>query len=193
MYQRSRTYLLALILLVGMTGCDSGDSNDEGDSGNLSNGRFTLSTSGAIEMNTEGTAYFGEVTDPDTGEDFFALYLVEENSSGAGGNFVWVAREGTRPGQNIYPLIDIEVDDDLSTGFGAYAVLGGSSSTVSWIVSTGGTLTIDGSSSDQVLGSLSLEGTMISFTGGGTQEEDVEIEATFNAVDGSNNLFIPDF
>ncbi len=94
-----------LALLVMLPSCDK----DDEDPFDLDPGSFTLIISGDYEASFDGSAIFNEVTDPDTGDKGFAIYLV---SHGGDNSSLVMAAGGGRPGQGTYDIVRLD-DEDL--------------------------------------------------------------------------------
>lgn len=193
----SRAQLLLLAaLLLPLAACDSSGSND--DEPAVDDGRVNVSISGEATGSFDGFAYFYEYTDPDTDNTFFGLLLsnTDTESPSTMAEFVTIVRQSSRPGTGTYSFADLDTDlgmDDLPSDL--FVAIVSSASTdkevFSFYVSNGGSLTIDRSSDEEVMGSFEINATGIRVVDGGqTEEVDITVEGTFNA-NPSSTFFLP--
>jgi len=183
-------FLLLTALLLPLTACDSGGSND--DEPEVAEGRVNVSISGEASSSFEGFAYFYEATDPDPDSDdtVFGLVLssTDTENPGTSSQFIFIARQSSRPGTGTYDFVDLESDadsDDLDADrFAAWVSPATSDESVfGFYFSNGGTLTIDRSSDDGVAGRFEINATGFQFSSESQEPEEINvtIEGAFDA------------
>lgn len=191
-------FLLLAALLLPLTACDSGGSND--DEPEVAEGRVNVSVGGEASGSFEGFAYFYEATDPDPDSDdtVFGLVLSSTDTENPGTNsqFIFIARQSSRPGTGTYDFVDLQSDadsDDLEADrFAAWVSPAISDESVfGFYFSNGGTLTIDRSSDDGVAGSFEINATGFQFTSGSQEPEEINvtIEGAFDANPSPSSFF----
>ena len=203
-YPRNISFLLvALFLAVTTLGCDSG-----GDDGPASfENRFELEitptgTANAVaakqtaSTTLDGFSFFVDATDPETGEDVFAIYFTGQDQFGQqaaqDGLFGLVLRLSSRPSTGTYTFADIDSPNAFEDEFAMVLFedvgnVGGTAATSStYYVSTGGSMTLDRSDAGRVRGSLSVQATRFTFdpqNPAGVTETEVTVTGTFDADD----------
>jgi hypothetical protein len=203
-YPRSITLLLvALCLALTTMGCDSG-----GDDGAASfENRFDLEiaptgTANAVDAKQtavttlDGFSFFVDATDPETGENIFAIYFTGQDQFGQqaaqDGLFGLVLRNGSRPAAGTYNFASTDAPNAFEDDFAMilFEDVGNFSGTTStpytYYVSTGGTMTLDRSDADRVTGSLSVQATRLTFDPqdpAGVTETSVTVTGTFDSDD----------
>ncbi len=110
MTTRKLSYLLSFLMLLALSACsdDDNDVPDPDPDPDPDPATFVITYSGDIDAEIEGTAYFGETTDPDTGEDIFAIYLHSEEMDGT---TLWFGSKGTQPETGGYNIGTIDFED----------------------------------------------------------------------------------
>lgn len=197
--RRRAGLLLLAALLLPLTACDSGGSND--DAPEVAEGRVNVSVSGETSGSFEGFAYFYEATDPapDSDDTVFGLVLsnTDTENPSTNGQFIFIARQSSRPGPGTYDFVDLGSDagsDDLdSDQFAAWVSPAISDENVfGFYLSNGGTLTIDRSSDDGVAGRFEINATGFQFTNQSQEPEEINvtIEGAFDA-NPSPSVFFP--
>lgn len=188
--------LLAAALILSLSACDSGGSNEE--EPDVEEGRVEISINGDASGTFDGYAYFFDVVDDSTGESAFGLILNNTNSANQSGQYIWIARESSRPGTGQYDFaaIDEENSDLRPDQFIAVAlsVVNDDSAMGSIYFSNGGTLTLTSSSDDKVAGSFIIEAVSFRYNSESEELEEVDItlEGAFDA-NPTNSYFNPDF
>jgi hypothetical protein len=203
-YPRSISILLfALCLALTTVGCDSG-----GDDGSVSfENRFELevtptgTASSAASKQTatttlDGFSFFVDATDPESGENIFAIYFTGQDQLGQqsaqNGLFGFVSRLGSRPAAGTYSFASTDTpgafeDDFAMILFEDVGNFSGTPNTpYTYYVSTGGSMTLDRSDADRVTGSLSVQATRLTFDPqdpSGLTETSVTVTGTFDSDD----------
>lgn len=201
-YPRKIAFLLvALFLAVTTLGCDSG-----GDDGPASfENRFELQitptgTTGAVaakqtsSTTLDGFSFFIDATDPETGDDVFAIYFTGQDQFGQqaaqDGLFGFVLRLGSRPSTGTYTFANTDSPDAFEDEFAMILFEdvgnfdGTTAASYTYYVSTGGSMELDRSDSGRVTGSLSVQATRLTFdpqNPSGVTETDVTVTGTFDA------------
>jgi hypothetical protein len=181
--RRIAVLALALALPIGTAAC--GDDNGTGPDDGLATATFTASVSGDLSSEFQGQAFFGEATDPETGDDYWVLILTTGSQNS--GQTVYFGRRGARPGNGTSNLTDIE-DSDLDVEAGQiFALYLDFTSQQSYGVfaSSGGTLTVSESSGSKMTGTFSIQATGTSVQGQTPVEVNVTITGEFNAQNGN--------
>lgn len=174
--------ILALPLVAGLAGCEG---DDNGTPTEPTTGTFSATVSGAINEEIDGVAFFGESTDPETGETGWVLWLSTSEQQSAG-NTLYFFRLGDRPGTGTYPLADLEEDDYEDGDLGAlYNSVNQDGSGGATFISTGGTLTVSASSSGGMEGSFDIQAFGTVFSGGTATQGTVTIEGSYDAIGGT--------
>lgn len=189
MIRRAKFLCGFLVLLTGIffiQGCSSDSGSEEG--------TFTITITGDEQREFSGTAVFGGATDPDTGEQGFALVMTTaedpENAQSASES-AWLVKLNTeRPGEGSYSVVDSETEENLESGFWGFSILGGSQSQVIYF-SKSGSVNISSSSGDNVSGTFTIQAKGFGFSGQQTQEYNITMEGEFNAIGGE--AFIPNY
>lgn len=189
MIRRAKVLCSFLVLLTGIffiQGCSSDSGEAEG--------TFTITITGDEKREFSGTAVFGGATDPETGEQGFALIMTTaedpENAQSASES-AWLVKLNTeRPGTGSYSVVDSETEENLETGFWGFSILGGEQSQVIYF-SKSGSVEITKSSGDNVSGNFTIQAKGIGFTGQETQEYEITMNGEFSAIGG--NAFIPNY
>ncbi len=175
---------LALALPVGITACNENGTGPDDD--DLAEATFEASVTGDMTAEFDGTAVFGEATDPETGEDFWVLILTSGDSETTG-RTIYFGREGARPGGGTISLANVE-DDDPESGEVFALYFDYTQGAYGLFASTGGTLTITHSSSDDMAGSFAIEAAGTVVQGNEAVDVEITITGTFNADNGSVGL-----
>lgn len=182
--------LLAIAFTFSLSACDSGGSNEEDDDdiSEVDDGEAAVSIDGDPSGSFDGYAYFFDVVDEEEGEPYFGLMLnnTDSETPGQSGQFIWIARQSSRPssGQYDFATIDEETTDLQSDQFVAVALsIVEEDNTTAYYLSHGGTLTITSSSDDRVAGSFSIEASGFQFNSETQENEEVDVtlEGTFDA------------
>lgn len=192
MLQSTRVFSLCIVVLLMLSGCDSNSIDDDDQNGPQLGQQFSLDISGDVEQTMDGSAFFGEADDPDSGAEVFAVYLTESDGA-TGGASMWavVGRAGDRPGTGTYSFVDASEEDEYPADeFVLSASIGSDATDVSTFVSQGGELTITESSSNRVEGTIDVDATGFHVVDDEVQELDVTIVGSFEAV-GSSDIFVP--
>ena len=203
-YPRKISFLLvALLLAVTTLGCDSG-----GDDGSASfENRFELQitptgTASAVaakqaaSTTLDGFSFFVDATDPETGEDVFAIYFTGQDQFGEqaaqDGLFGFVLRLSSRPSTGTYNFASTDSPNAFEDDFAMILFEdignfdGTTAASYTYYVSTGGSMTLDRSDAGRVTGSLSVQATRLTFdpqNPAGASETDVTVTGTFDADD----------
>ncbi len=170
---------MALVLPFAVTACgdDSTGPDDQG------TGTFSATVSGDVSDNFSGEAFFGEGTDPDTGETGWILWLTTSESETTG-KAVYFVREGSRPGTGTHSLANME-NDELQPGvIGAMMIDYESESFSGVFVSTGGSLVLNESGNDRMKGSFTIQATGFTVEAGAPVEASVTITGQFDGIGG---------
>jgi len=177
--------LLMLTAIFFFVGC----GDDDGPTGPDNGGSFSATISGDFNKSISGTAIFGSGSDPETGEQGFALMLSTDGENMQSADRLWLVRIGaTRPGTGQMPIGNVEdLDEDEYDPQVIYAFYSGEESIWS---SVSGILSVNTSSSNQFAGSFEFSATGFTFADT-DEEQNVTIEGEFNAVGG--DIFFPGF
>lgn len=141
-------------------------------------GSFNVTISGAVNQTLQGNgASFGAATDPQTGITGFGLTIGTATSATSATSLSFV-RRADRPDKGSYTLVNFTVGTDLDN-VGPDIFIGTLSLGGTGVyLSKGGTFTVTQSSNDRIEGSFDF--TAMSAIPGSTEE--VTITGTFNAV-----------
>ncbi len=184
MTTRKLSYLLSFLFLFALAACSDDDNDVPDPDPDLDPASFTITYSGGIEAEIEGQAVFSETTDPDTGEDVFAIFLHSEDLDGTA---IYFGKQGPQPGTGNFSIANTDMDTDpadlqenefLARGdmhhevFPRYYYFAGS-----------GTLNLEQSDDSNVIGAFEFSATGLS-TDDPTTELDIEISGSFNAIYG---------
>lgn len=181
--------LLTLLISFSVTACDSGGVDGDEDDGDAASSSFSLSIDGeGIDESIEGIAFFGEVNDPETGEQAFALLFTDAQSANAsqeGATFTgWFGRASNRPGTGSYTIANVEEGDALASDqFVAWMSRTAGGSTMPEVyLATGGRLQISSSSDSRIEGQFEMSATtFVRNAEGQSREVPVTIEGSFDA------------
>ena len=203
-YPRKISFLLlALVLAFTTLGCDSG-----GDDGAASfENRFELqiapagtANAGVVKQSAtttlDGFSFFVDATDPETGDDVFAIYFTGQDQFGQqaaeDGLFGFVLRLSSRPSTGTYNFASTDSQSAFEDEFAMILFEdignfdGTTAASYTYYVSTGGNMTLDQSDAGRVSGSLSVQATRLTFdpqNPAGVSETDVTVTGTFDADD----------
>lgn len=182
---KARGLFILLLGLFLVQGCSDAGS---------STGSFTLEISGDIDRTIKGEAVFGGATDPETGNQGFVLVMTNsdpEDQSTTGQGAWLVTDDSNRPGSGSYTVIDADNYDEGDSGFWGFAFVGENEQTTQIVWTTGGSVNISSSSSDNVGGSFTLQATGVSYDGQQQEEINVTITGDFDAIGG--DAYIPGY
>lgn len=172
-------FVLVLALTLSTTGCGSDGSTGPGPGG-TDLGSFEVSYDGDASGTISGPAFFGgnEFESGDRTIVSFSVFGVEiENEENGFG----LTRLGRQPGPGTYDIHDARTDDPPEGSIRLFIEDDTNSLSVQ---STDGTLTIDRSDADRVIGSF--DATLIGVRGG--TEVTVSATGTFEAVPCEDNV-----
>lgn len=184
-----KSFVLALLLALPLTLGACGDDDDPSGPETPAEGSFSASISGDLDDSLDGLAYFGESTDPSTGETAWVLWLSTSESE-TSGKTLYFARYDDRPGTGTYALTNVE-NDDLDTGELGSFYLDSSGQGAAIFGSTGGSLVITDSDDDRMEGTFTVQATGTVFDGSTSSDGDVTITGEFTAVGGTT--YFPSF
>ncbi len=178
------------MLALTTAACDSTDGDDDN---NQVLGTFSLEISGDAEASFNGFAFFGEAEDPDTGDNVFVVYFSEsENLGTQAARWAFIGRNAGRPGTGTFSVVALDQDDDEipEDEFVMIVSMGATPTTAISYFSNGGEISITRSSSNRLEGSFDINATGLEFDGTETQELNVTVEGSFDAI-GNNNIVVP--
>lgn len=113
----------------------------------------------------------------------------DESSTGEG---AWlVTDQSNRPGSGSYTVLDPDQYEEGDSGFCGLVIVGESEQNQTLIWTTGGSVNISSSASDNVSGSFSMQGTGFSYDGQQQEELNVTITGDFDAIGG--DAYVPGF
>ena len=192
MYKIHRLLSAALIAMLALTtaACDSTDGDDDNDQ---QLGTFNLEISGDAEASFDGFAFFGEAEDPETGDNVFVIYFSEsENLGTQAARYAFIGRNAGRPGTGTFSVVALDQggDDIPEDEFVMIVSLGATPTSAISYLSNGGEISITSSSSNRLEGSFDINATGLQFDGTETQELNVTVEGSFDAI-GNDNVFVP--
>ncbi len=190
MNSRKLSYLLSFLMLLAFAACsdDDNDVPDPDPDPDPDPASFVITYSGDIEAEIEGTAYFGETTDDQTGEDIFAIYLHSEDMDGT---TLWFGIKGDQPEAGTFSIgmmdldgheVDWPENDFLSYGNMQYDI-----APMYMYFSHGGSITLEESGSERVIATFEMDAVGFS-TDDPETELDIQISGSFHALPGE----IPD-
>lgn len=182
---RSNGILALTVLAVGTLACDDGTSTEEEE---VFAGSFSATVTGDFQASYEGEGFFGESTDPETGETVWIVYLISDGESSQADAALYFVRYAARPGPGTYDLDDAG-DENFGAGDMSAMLIGSTEDSSLFVHSTGGSLTITESSSGRVEGTFSIDAAGVVLTGGEQSEVTVTIAGEFDVADGT--VFFP--
>lgn len=195
---------LALVpLLLVFSACDSGGDEEQDTSNEFELEVSSTSSSSALSPKSDpdttlkGFSFFYSDTDPDTGEEVFAVYFNGDDefseTSAQQGLYGFVVRKSSRPSTGSYQLASVRQVDGLDkqdfVGL-IYEKIDAQDSETSFLSAPfhffeSGTLTLDESTDNRVSGSIDGTGTTFTIdTSGETpqyNETTVQITGSFSA------------
>ena len=178
------SYLLSFLFLFALAACSDDDNDVPDPDPDQDPASFTITYTGDIEAEIEGTAFFSETTDPDTGEDVFVIYLHSQEMDGTSISF---AKKGLQPGAGSFPIANIDMDADQvdlpENEFLAWGNMHYNEAPMYIYYSDEGTLNLEQSDDNNVIGAFEFSATGLS-TDDPMTELDIEISGSFNAVYG---------
>lgn len=191
MIKKTGRLLLAFIFLFFSAGCDDEEDGDlPGNGHDLPDpGKFEVRISGDIERELEGAAIFDMMVDDDTGDTFFILNLVTNETPA---NNMWFSKGWTRPSTGSYQVPDLDPDDlDESWTPGedrlAFWFIDDPTGNMALFLSDGGEVEIYRSLEDEIAGEFIIQATGFYLTDMNTVLE-VEVSGAFNAIVGEIQL-----
>ena len=194
MIQKTGRSLLAFVFLFVFAGCD--DDNDRNLPGNGEDlpdpGEFHAEISGDMERDLAGTAFFENMIDPETGNDFFFLSLATLETPA---NNMWFSRGGGRPSSGSYQVLNLDADDlDDSWVYDenrfAFWFVDDPADNMVLFFSDRGSVNIHRSHEDEIAGEFVIHATGFYLADMNTALE-VEVRGAFNAIVG--DIQPPDF
>lgn len=205
----SSALVLAALFTTTMVACDSsGDTAEdpqflnefsfsisevESSSSTTSNARGVVAQQSSSVQELNGFSFFFEGTDPETGEEAFALYfssgdeLTSESTNE--GLFGFAFRESPRPSAGTYGFGALDGENGPPTAeFGMIVFenigdFGNSETGFTWYFVDGGTIDLTSSGSGRVDGELRAEAMRLSFDGMTSDTTRVLIEGAFVSED----------
>ncbi len=184
MTTRKLSYLLSFLILLAMGACSDDDNDVPDPDPDLDPASFTITYSGDIEAEVEGHAVFGETTDPDTGEEAFAIFLHSEDM---GGTAIYFGKQGPQPGTGSFPIANIDMDagqvDLPENEFLAWGSMHHEELPRYHYFSDSGTLNLEQSDDSNVIGAFEFSATGFS-TDDPETGLDIQISGSFNAIYG---------
>ncbi len=173
--------------------CDDDNGDADPITIGLDPASFEMSITGDLTATVRGSAIFSEVTDPDTGETGFVIYLV---SHGDDNSTLALATGGSRPGTGTYQIVNVDEDvmedihDEMEVEPGQFAA---------WFqtdpgeeprlfFSNSGTLTIVESNPQAVVGTFELDADGVD-TADPDAELYIEISGKFYTIGGAVDPF----
>jgi hypothetical protein len=182
--RRTLALTLALALPIGISACDDDGTSPDDD---LTSGSFEATVSGGLTGEFSGDAFFGETTDPTTGNTFWVMIL--SSGSETSGRTIYFGRVGaSRPGTGTLDLVDLSTDQPGSGGLFAWFFDFTGQASTGFFNSTGGSMTVNQSSGDAMTGTFTIEASGTAIQAGQPVEIDVEITGSFNASSGQVGL-----
>lgn len=183
---KKKSLTLALLLALPLTLAACGDDDETTGPGDVVEGTFSASLSGDLDESLDGVAFFGESTDPATGETAWVLWLSTTESETTG-RTLYFARYDDRPGTGTYSLANVETDDFQTGASGEVGsfYLDTASDGAAVFGSTGGSLVITESEGDRMEGTFTVQATGSIWDGSTTRDGDVTITGEFTAVGGT--------
>lgn len=186
-----------LLLLSTLTACDRGDTQDINNEFSFTVASLTpnskTASAASVSQEISGYSFFFDAENPTTGTQLFSIYLHgSENFSrqnATQGLFGFLARTSERPESGTYDFTN--PDSTLGTSrFQAalYENFANPQSTPFYVISSG-TLTIESSSQNRIVGSIEASGTSFSGSDSDQTQQAVTISGTFTAK--SVDTFVP--
>lgn len=192
MTTRKLSYLLSFLMLLAMGACSDDDNDVPDPDPDLDPASFTITYSGGIEAEVEGQAVFSETTDPDTGEEVFAIFLHSEDM---GGTAIYFGKQGPQPGTGSFPIANIDMDADQvdlpENEFMAWGSMHHEELPRYYYFSDSGTLNLEQSDDNSAIGAFEFSATGYS-TDDLENELDIQISGSFNAIYGEVPDIDPD-
>jgi len=192
MTTRKLSYLLSFLMLLAMGACSDDDNDVPDPDPDLDPASFTITYSGDIEADIEGHAVFSETTDPDTGEDVFAIFLHSEDMEGT---TIYFGKQGPQTGTGNFPISEIDMDaaeaawpDDA---FLAWGNMHYEEIPRYYYFSDTGTLNLEQSDDNSVIGAFEFSATGFS-TDDLETSLDIQISGSFHAIYGEVPDLDPD-
>ena len=185
MYFRAGILLLVFVLSLSFAGCGDDDYREIPGNGGEDfpdRGEFEATISGDIERDLKGTAFYDNLVDPDSGEEFFFMNLAVTNEPG---HTMWVSRGGARPATGSYSVLNLDIEDFSDSwvfDHDRFAVwfIDDPAGNMSLFLADGGTMNIHRSHEDEVVGEFSVEATGFFLIDMETPLK-VEVRGAFNA------------
>jgi|GEM_PF-1419213 len=188
MTTRKLSYLLSFLMLLAFTACSDDDNDVPDPDPDPDPASFVITYSGDIEAEIEGTAYFGETTDDETGEDIFAIYLHSDDMEGT---TLWFGIKGDQPGSGSYTIAMLDWDghefDWPENDFLSWGNMQYDGAPVYMYYSAGGSINLEESDSEKVLATFDMDAAGFS-TDDPETELDIQISGSIHALPGE----IPD-
>lgn len=175
---KANSWMTLAAVAVLVSACGGDDDNGTGPGGG-GNGSFSAAVTGDVETSFSGNAYHGEGED-EQGNQGYGIVLTEVAAGNQNGGVLTFVRigSGSLPAGE-YPVKN--PSDELQDGdVVALALDTEGNEVVAIFASTGGTLHISSSSSNQIKGSFDFEATGVVFADPETQLN-VTVEGNFTA------------
>jgi hypothetical protein len=167
--------LLLSVVAIVAAGC--GDGTGPG------TGSFTATVTGDLPMSLSGVAVFG--TTSSGGAEGLVIQLLRGDPQSSDFDVVAIARYGTaRPGLGTHAIVSAYCTDCSAEDFDAVFAMHRTDGSFARFRSEGGTLTIEESNPERLVGTFSFAGVAFS-TSAGIEADTVTVSGSFTAVAGN--------
>ena len=186
MIARLSTRLASTLIAALVLGACGSDKNDPAGPGNPADGQFEATVTGDVETDFGGAADFGSVDDPDYGEGV----LIQLSEVGGSGLIQMVRIGSALPSPGTHPVADALNGTPADGDFVIIITDGPANNPDAIFVATGGTVSVEQSSSSELSGEFSFDATGV-LTSDPETELTVSITGTFSAEPMAQGVMVP--